>query len=127
MLRALPLAAAQEIDRAGDVLAIVGENGVRDGRAQVAAGARAQDLPDIGGVLVHAEGEDSSARNGFRQARLKRTWDCAGAITRQGEEPMKKLIATLAIAALALPLGFAQTTKGQGAGEQAVATSTPVE
>jgi hypothetical protein len=37
---------------------------------------------------------------------------------------MKKLIATLAIAALALPLGFAQITKGKGKGKQTVTTST---
>jgi hypothetical protein len=36
---------------------------------------------------------------------------------------MKKLIITLAIAALALPLGFAQTTKDKG-GAKTVATST---
>jgi hypothetical protein len=36
---------------------------------------------------------------------------------------MKKLIVTLAIAALALPLGFAQTTKDKG-GAKTVATST---
>ena len=36
---------------------------------------------------------------------------------------MKKLIVTLAIMALALPLGFAQTTKDKG-GAKTVATST---
>src|ERR1017187_8605728 len=79
-LKHFALPAAQQIDGVGDVLAVVVEDGVRDGWAQIAfsggdgpdggdqvggagileeitAGPGPQDLADIDGILVHAEGK----------------------------------------------------------------------
>ena len=90
-LQHLALAGGEQVERITDVAAIVGEHGVRNGRAeiaftfrdgadcrdqirvggilqQVSACAGAQDFADVDGVLMHAEGEHAGARGGCNQS-----------------------------------------------------------
>lgn len=78
-------ATGEEVDGIGDVFAVIGEDGVGDGRAyegfaavdepdgfdeivvfiileQVASGTGAKDLADIDRIAVHAEGKDFGLR-----------------------------------------------------------------
>ena len=81
------LAGAHQIERTGDVFAVIAEHGIGDTGAekvfapgdgaygqqqvpfagvfaQIAFGAGAQDFTDLDGVLVHGEGQDARARGG---------------------------------------------------------------
>jgi hypothetical protein len=85
------LAAAEQVDGVGDVLAVIVEDGVRNGRTevafaaghgayrghqivghgifqQIAAGAGAQDLAHVDRVLVHAQGDHANVRIVGREA-----------------------------------------------------------